>query len=150
MISNATNAYEKVGMESDVAGADPHYLILLLYQGALAAVARAKTQIQNKDMEAKGKAITHAVNIIDSGLNAALDKNVGGELAENLSGLYTYMCQRLFQASASNDIGLLDEVTRLLSGLKDAWETIRPEVTGNAHMHGADTHKNNSQTYGRA
>lgn len=67
--------------------------------------------------------------IIEEGLKASLDKNVGGELAQNLSDLYEYMSQRLLIANLKNDVSALDEVSRLLSELKGAWEEIRPLVT---------------------
>ena len=38
----ALNTYKTVGIESGVAAADPHKLILMLYQGALLAIAPQK------------------------------------------------------------------------------------------------------------
>ena len=132
---NATTAiktYANVGLETSVAAADPHKLILLLYQGALLAISSARNYILRKDIAAKGKSISHAITIIDEGLKASLDKNVGGDLAQNLSALYDYMNQRLLIANLKNDIDALDEVSRLLSELKGAWEEIRPAVVAPA------------------
>ncbi len=131
MNTAAINAYAKVGMESAALGADPHKLILMLYQGALLAISSARNQMLRKEIAAiaaKGKFISHAILIIDSGLKCSLDKNVGGELAQNLSALYDYMCQRLLIANLKNDTDALDEVSRLLTELKGAWEEIRPQV----------------------
>jgi flagellar protein FliS len=127
--SAAINAYNKVGLESGITAADPHKLISMLYQGALLAIANAKNGILRKDIAAKGKAISHAILIIDSGLNASLNKEVGGDLALNLAALYDYMSQRLLVANLNNDMEALDEVARLLSDLKGAWETIRQPST---------------------
>lgn len=80
------------------------------------------------EIAAKGKSISHAILIIDSGLKASLDKNAGGDLAQNLSALYDYMSQRLLIANLKNDIDALDEVSGLLTDLKGAWEEIRPAV----------------------
>jgi flagellar protein FliS len=128
MNTTAVNAYTKVGLDVSVASADPHKLILLLYQGALTAIGSAKTQMLKKDIAAKGKSISHAIMIIDEGLKASLDQNAGGELAQNLSALYDYMCQRLLIANLKNDMSALDEVLGLLTELKGAWEQIRPEM----------------------
>lgn len=125
--TNAIKAYAKVGVESGVTGADPHKLISMLYQGALLAVANAKNGMLRKDVSAKGTAITKAVAIIDEGLNVSLDKEAGGELAQNLSALYAYMCTRLTTANLKNDIAALDEVARLLNDLKSAWDAIRQQ-----------------------
>jgi len=121
----ATKAYAKVGVESGVLAADPHKLISMLYQGALLAIANARNGILRKDIPAKCAAISKAFMIIDDGLNASLDKKVGGDLAENLASLYDYMCVRLTQANLNNDMAALDEVARLLNDLKGAWEGIR-------------------------
>jgi len=126
--TNAINAYANVGLESGVIAADPHKLILLLYEGALLAISSARDQILRKDFAAKGKSISHAITIIDEGLKFSLDKNAGGKLAQSLSALYDYMNQRLLIANLKNDIAALDEVSRLLTELKGAWEEIRPEV----------------------
>lgn len=142
MIMNAASAiktYAKIGVESGVNAADPHKLISMLYQGALLAIANAKNGIINKDIPAKGSAISKAISIIEDGLNASLDKSVGGELVQNLSSLYEYMAIRLLTANLKNDMDALDEVARLLSDLKGAWESIRQPnaVTATA----MDTHK---------
>lgn len=126
--ATAINAYTAVGLETSVVNADPHKLILLLYQGALLAISSAKNQMLRKEIAAKGKYISQAIMIIEEGLKASLDKNAGGELAHNLSDLYEYMSQRLLIANLKNDVAALDEVSRLLSELKGAWEEIRPAI----------------------
>lgn len=126
--TTAIRAYAKIGVESGVTSADPHKLISMLYQGALLAIANAKNGIMRKDIPAKGAAISKAITIINEGLNASLDKNVGGPLAQNLSSLYEYMCTRLIVANLKNDMAALNEVARLLADLKEAWEDIRPNA----------------------
>lgn len=125
-------AYAKTDLESGVLAADPHKLIALLYQGALLAIANAKNGILRKDIPAKCKAISHAMLIIDEGLKASLDKNVGGDLVHNLEALYDYMCSRLLIANLNNDIEALDEVARLLGEIKGAWDAIRPAAIAQA------------------
>lgn len=122
----AMNTYKNVGLESGVAAADPHKLILMLYQGALLSIASAKNQMLRKQISAKGSSITKAIKIIDEGLKACLDVKAGGEIGKNLNDLYDYMNQRLLIANLKNDTAILDEVSGLLSELKEAWESIRP------------------------
>lgn len=122
------NAYKDVALETAVLAADPHQLISMLFEGALLAIVRGKGQMLARDTAAKGKSISKAIAIIGEGLNASLNKEVGGELAQNLSALYTYMVKRLVEANTDNDTAALDEVTRLLTELKEAWGSIRPQV----------------------
>lgn len=128
----AIRAYNTVGVESVAAAADPHKLICLLYQGALLAIANAKNGVLKNDIPAKGKAINHAILIIGDGLNASLNKDVGGELAHSLSALYDYMITRLLFANLNNDVAALDEVTRLLGELKTGWDGIRQTTVVNS------------------
>ncbi len=125
--ASASKAYTRVGVESGVSAADPHKLISMLYQGALVAIANAKNGMMRKDVAVKGMGISKATLIIDDGLNASLDKEVGGELAINLSSLYDYMVSRLVAANLNDDLAALDEVARLLNDLKSAWDSIRPD-----------------------
>lgn len=142
IVMNATtaiNAYNKVGLESSVFGADPHALISMLYRGAMLEVSRAKNEISRNETAAKCKSISKAIAIIDEGLDACLDKDVGGELAQSLSSLYKYMIIRLVHANLKNDIATLDEVAGLLSELQGAWESISPRVKQVALQPGMST-----------
>ena len=120
----AMDAYRKVGVESITDSASPHQLVLMLFGGARAAVAAAKQHLRQRRIPAKCEAISKAIAIVDGGLKASLDLNVGGELAKNLSDLYAYMGQRLLHANLKNDSDALDEVAQLLEQLGSAWETI--------------------------
>lgn len=120
----ALGAYRSVGVSSLADTASPNQLVLMLFNGASAAVAAARGHMERKEIAAKGKAISSAISIIDGGLRVSLDLKVGGELAQNLSDLYVYMGQRLFHANAHNDPRALEEVAQLLKQLGSAWETI--------------------------
>lgn len=120
----AMNAYRNVGVESIVESATPQQLVLMLFGGAIAAIASAEQHLRLKDIAAKGKAISQAISIIDGGLKASLDLSVGGALAQNLSELYDYMGRRLLHANLRNDPAALDEVRQLLLQLNGAWETL--------------------------
>ena len=120
----AIDTYAQVGVETGVAAADPHKLILMLFDGTLAAVSNAKLAMSRKEISAKGSAIGKAIEIIDGGLKASLDLRAGGVLAERLSALYDYMLQRLLAANLRNDAAALEEVARLLNELRGAWAQI--------------------------
>jgi flagellar protein FliS len=120
----AVEAYAQVGTETGVASADPHKLILMLYDGALAAICAARLAISRGEIAAKGESISKAIAIVDGGLKASLDVEAGGALAKRLADLYDYMLNRLLAANLRNDTTILDEVARLLQELRDAWGQI--------------------------
>ena len=117
-------AYADVAVETGVASADPHRLIVLLYEGALKAIGQAESALAAGDIAGKGESISKAIQIVEEGLKASLDENVGGELAHQLASLYDYMARRLLFASLRNDPTGLREVAGLLGDLKGAWESI--------------------------
>ncbi|SEO14606.1 flagellar protein FliS [Duganella sp. CF517] len=118
------HAYAKVGMETGVVAASPHKLIVMLFDGALVALSTALNGMRSGNIAEKGKSISKAIMIIDSGLRAALDKKAGGEIAEGLDSLYEYMSGRLVTANITNEPAILEEVQRLLIELRDAWNAI--------------------------
>jgi flagellar protein FliS len=120
----AIKAYADIGVETGVAAANPHKLILMLFEGALLAVASAKMHMQRKEIALRGKSISRAIMIIESGLKASLDHKAGGPLAERLHALYDYMLGRLLYANINDVPGPLDEVTHLLTELNSAWAAI--------------------------
>jgi len=124
----ALNSYRKVGVETGVAAASPQRLILMLYEGAIAAITAAQQHLRVKNIAAKGEAIS----IIDGGLKASLDLNVGGELAQNLYQLYVYMGQRLLQGNINNDSAAFEEVRQLLQQLMSAWESLAASTAASA------------------
>ena len=126
---SGAKAYATVGVETGVAAASPHKLIVMLFEGAMVAISSGIQHMQSGDIAKKGEAISKAINIIDNGLRASLDKKVGGEIALNLDALYEYMINRLIIANAKNQKTVLEEVHQHLKGLKDAWETIDPAKT---------------------
>jgi flagellar protein FliS len=115
------NAYANIAMETGVVAANPHRLIVMLFDGAIIAVMSALQHMRESNIPAKGKSISHAITIIEGGLRASLDKKVGGEITANLDALYEYMSHQLLTANLNNQPELLDEVKKLLVDLKEAW-----------------------------
>jgi flagellar protein FliS len=119
-----TDAYRKVGLETQLESATPYKLVLMLYEGAMISVTDAQRHMEAKAVPEKGKAISQAIDIIANGLQASLDTQAGGEIADRLDALYEYMGRRLLYANLKNDVGALKEVWSLLNELRTAWEQI--------------------------
>ena len=95
--------------------------------GAIEKMVLAKVSIEKKHLEAKAEQISKASAIIEA-LRSSLDFEVGGEVTENLYALYSYMVDRLLEASLQNDPKIIDEVSSLLKEIKSAWDAIPVEV----------------------
>ncbi len=127
--NNFASAYRQIGVETGMAGATPHKLVTMLFDGFNDAVAQARAAMNLGQIEAKGKAIIRAARIVDEGLLAALDLQAGGKLADDLLGLYSYITRRLTDAHLKNDPAILDECVQLMAPLRSAWLAIGPGAT---------------------
>ena len=140
MALKGINAYRKGNLKQDIASADPHKLTLMLLQGALDRIAYAKGAMERKELIVKAEYISKASAIIIH-LRDTLDVEVGGEVAENLFALYNYMVERLGDAHVNNDLKMLDEVSSLITPIRDAWVQIPEEAKQEAY----ETHRQKRQ-----
>ena len=122
------NAYRQIGTETGIAGATPHKLITMLFDGFMDTLAQAKGAMRNGRIEAKCQAISKAVRIVDEGLRGGLDLKGGGKLAQDLYDLYGYLVMRLTLCNVRNDQAGLDECQRLMQPLREAWMSIAPQA----------------------
>lgn len=123
MALTGINAYRKGNLKQDIATADPHKLTLMLMQGALDRIAYAKGAMERREFEEKSQLISR-VSAILMNLRDTLDLEVGGEMAENMYALYDFMIEKLNEAHVKNNLQMLDEVTNLLTPIRDAWVQI--------------------------
>lgn len=124
--AQAMKQYQKVGLQAQVATADPHQLIRMLMQGGIDRVIQAKGALERGVLAEKGELIGKSIAII-GGLREVLDFEAGGEIAVNLDRLYDYMIRRLTEANLKNDPSLLEEVANLLREVKAGWDGIAPQ-----------------------
>jgi flagellar protein FliS len=120
-------AYQSVATHGGVAAADPHRLIVMLMDGALERIARARGCLENGALADKNQQLSTAVAIIDE-LRCSLDLANGGPIAANLDDLYDYMCRQLVKANLTNRVETLDEVLHLLGEIRSAWIALPAEA----------------------
>ena len=131
--ATGTKAYAKIGVESAVMSASQQQLVLMLFDGALSALIRARLFMLDGNIAGKGNSISKAINIIEAGLKEGLTENRGDELADNLLDLYNYMTRRLLHANLNNDVAAVEEVEGLLRNIADAWkEVVQPNLIQDA------------------
>lgn len=119
--------YQKEALKTRVAGADRYEIIQMLMAGAIEKMVLAKVAIEKKHLEAKSEHISRASAII-SALRGCLDFDAGGDVSNNLYSLYSYMVERLLDASIKNDPEIISEVSDLLKEIKSAWDAIPYDV----------------------
>lgn len=123
MRQKVLNQYQQTSVETNMENATPYKLVSMLYDGAVDNLFLVKGAIQRKDFELKSQKMNKVILIIDT-LSANLDMKEGGEVADNLESLYEYINRKLLEASAANDLHILDEVIDLIKELRDGWSLI--------------------------
>ncbi len=124
----SASAYREIGATTALDGASPHKLVNLLYGALASQIANARGALARRDIVEKGRAVAHAVRIIEEGLMAPLDMQRGGAIAQNLHDLYDYMVMRLTLANSRNDDALMSECARLLETLREGWDGIAAQA----------------------
>jgi flagellar protein FliS len=125
MYKKNLQAYKNNGIQAEIMVADPHRVIQLMMQGILERLAQAKGAIDRRDFEAKSNLISKSMALIN-GLQDSLDMT-HGDIPKDLFALYTYMKERLMDASRNMDKNAIDEVAQLLITIKSAWDQIPEE-----------------------
>jgi len=121
------NPYARHSTAVQVAAADPHELISLLFDAIDDQIALALGALKAHDTERRGKAVNKAILLLQDGLRGGLDLEKGGELAQRLDALYEYCAARLAEAHTKRDQTLFEEVRQHLRTVADGWKTIRPQ-----------------------
>jgi len=96
-------------------------LVLMLFNGLMDELIRAKSHIAARRFERKAQSINKCIDILNA-LTSALDFEKGGELALSLANLYDYCVYRLYDASHKLSVEQIEEVENILGNIQDGWE----------------------------
>jgi len=113
----AQNAYK----QNSVTTASPGELTLMLYNGCLKFLNKAKQAIQEKDIQEKNTNLIKSQAII-SELMATLNMDI--EISKQMLPLYEYMNHRLVEANIQNDVAVIEEVEGLVTEFRDTWKEV--------------------------
>ena len=121
---DAYGNYHAVNLDAQTARASPVELVLLLTDGLIDELARARAHIEGKRYEAKAKSIDKCVEIIN-GLSSSLDFDNGGEVVANLARLYDFCATHLHGAGIKMDPKMVDEVVQILVTIRQGWQGVQ-------------------------
>ncbi|MGR5236469.1 flagellar export chaperone FliS [Vibrio alfacsensis] len=119
-LDSGYDSYQQVDLNAQAAAASPHQLVVMLIDGLLNEVERARGHMAASRLAQKGASINKCMNIL-VGLDSALDMENGGEVAENLHQLYDFCQMELFSASVHNDLDKLTNVERVMGNIREGW-----------------------------
>lgn len=114
------NPYKKYEQNS-VTTASPGELTIMLYNGCLKFITKAKHAIDVNNYEEKNTNIQKTQNIVRE---LMVTLNMDYEISKNMMVLYEYINQRLTEANMKNDSSILVEVEGLVVEFRDTWKQV--------------------------
>ena len=115
--TNAFNAYK----QNSVTTASPGELTLMLYNGCLKFINKAKQAIEEKNIEERNHYVQRSQAIIAELMSTL---NMDYDISKQMLPLYEYMNRRLTEANIKNDVSILDEVAGLVTEFRDTWKEV--------------------------
>lgn len=110
-----------------VLGASPAQLVVMLYDGALRFIEGGRMAMRAKDLSRQNDMLQRAQKIVVE-LLSTLDREKGGEIAENLSSLYGFVLDQLMDANINDNEKSLNNAAKTLGELREAWVAIASTV----------------------
>ncbi len=115
----------------DTHGKSQIELILQVYDGAIAAYTSAKTAYEAGEMERGYELLEKAKKFITH-LYTTLNSEKGGEIANNLEKIYSFILNETNVLEATKESAKFDDIIIILSNLRDGWSELRKMQIGEA------------------
>ena len=119
MTTRSHRAYAATQRETSVSSAKPVELVAMVYQRLLDHLYTGKIQIaEGTD---SSESLTKAIDLITTGLESCLDKEKGGEIAQNLAFIYDWAGKEIIRARLRRDSEMIQGVINAFVPLAEAW-----------------------------
>ena len=119
MTTRSHLAYAATQRETSVSSAKPVELVAMVYQRLLDHLQTGK--IQMTDGADSSESLTKAIDLITTGLESCLDKEKGGEIAQNLAFIYDWAGKEIIRARLRRDPEMIQGVINAFVPLAEAW-----------------------------
>ena len=119
MTTRSHRAYAATQRETSVSSAKPVELVAMVYQRLLDHLHTGK--IQMAEGADSSESLTKAIDLITTGLASCLDKEKGGEIAQNLAFIYDWAGKEIIRARLRRDPEMLQGVINAFVPLAEAW-----------------------------
>jgi flagellar protein FliS len=116
---NASDQY----LVQKINGASLEQLVVLLLEGGQRFLAQAILAMERKDIPTKARLVNRVSAIIEE-LSVWVDQEQGGELAVNLTRIYDWWLNELFEGSQRNQVDRLNRIQRQMGEMRATWEEL--------------------------
>ena len=119
MTTRSHRAYADTQRETSVSSAKPVELVAMVYQRLLDHLHTG--QVQMREGADSSESFTKAIDLITTGLESCLDKEKGGEIAQNLAMIYDWAGKEIIRARLRRDPEMIQGVINAFVPLAEAW-----------------------------
>lgn len=116
-LNNPYAKYIKQYQTSNITTATPEKLMILLFDGAIQFLIKAKTAIAENNFKERSENIEGARKIIRE-LMRTIDLENGNDVSKQLFKLYNRMAMNLIKANVQRNAGKIDEVIEDLTNIR--------------------------------
>jgi len=114
--------------KNQVAGMSQKDLILLLHNGALKFLDQAREELAKDNVEGFADRVERIHRIVQH-LYTTLDFDAGGEIAEKLGSIYSFIISQLYIVNSTRSVAIIEDLKEVISNLKEGWQEIDSEAT---------------------
>ena len=118
---NPYNKYIKQYQTSNIATATPEKLMILLFDGALQFLQKAKSAIAENNIKERAENIDGARKILRE-LMRTIDLENGNDVSKSLFRLYNKMIMNLVKANVQRNAAKIDEVITDITNIRWAFQ----------------------------
>jgi flagellar protein FliS len=122
-MSKVAQAYGNTAVETAVNSSSSKELIILVYEKINEHLLLGKKELELGQPGVE--VFTKAVDLINLGLIASLDKGKGGEIANNLEFIYLWAINKIVEARLSKAPDKIDEVIKVLKPIQEGWVSLK-------------------------
>lgn len=126
------NQYVNQYKQTEVNTASKEQILLILYDGAIKFLHKAKLAFESNNIQEIHTNITKAQRIITE-FQSTLDMERGGKFAKEMFNLYEYLNNKLFEANIDKRTDFIDDVLRHLTELRDTWREAIKQFKAQGH-----------------
>ncbi len=115
--------YRQQQVQHEIEQASPVRLVVMMYDKAISLLRQSVLHMDRNNAKEKGEALNRVVEIIGE-LQAVLNREEGGVVAQNLDSMYEFMIRSVTLANLNNDPQPLGGVLKVLEELRTGWQEL--------------------------
>lgn len=123
MVQNPGVAQSDSYLLQRIVGATPEQLCVLLMEGAQKFLLQAITATKERNISEKARYVNRVSAIIEE-MTVQLNHDEDNELVVNLSRIYEWWMNQLFEASRESKVETFEMIYAQMSSVKSTWEEL--------------------------